>query len=116
MIEFPEICIDESALFERTKKAFFVCVDSLLENDPDEFRNFFGNTNLSELEVELYRLSLSKNFEVEDVFYFDQTTPFHIYSQDCVFTSDGDGDRKNLAIYTLMLNLELEAVDDFLSA
>ncbi len=86
----------------------------MLCESKDEYANFFKGYGISELIVELSRVSYAKNFEIEDIFYFDGSTEFHFYSQVYVSALDKDQDKEFLCTYTLMLNDKLEVVDDLL--
>ncbi|WP_444942937.1 hypothetical protein ACJJIK_12595 [Microbulbifer sp. ZKSA006] len=55
----------------------------------------------------------SKNFEIEDLFYFDQVSDFYIYVMVYVYAFDEDHDKDMLCSYTLMFDENLEVIDDF---
>ncbi len=114
MIQFKQVVIDECHILKVTKDSFFKAVVHLLAEDKDEYPKFFKSYTISELIVEQSKISYTKNFEIEDLFYFDGSSDFHFYSQVYVSALDNDKDKEFLCKYTLMLNERLEIVDDFL--
>lgn len=114
MINFTQKNIDENSIYLEARNSFFKSVKSLYEDDREDYKSFYGDTDLSELKVALSRIAYAKNFEVEDLFYFDNSSEFHIYVTLYVFIIDEDLDRELLGTYTLAYNENFEVVDDFL--
>lgn len=114
MINFKQKSIDENKVYLEAKNSFFKSVNALYKDDREDYKSFYGDTKTSELKVALSRIAYTKNFEVEDLFYFDNSSEFHIYATLYVFVIDEDLDRELLGTYTIAYNENFEVVDDFL--
>ncbi len=113
MIKFRETSLDENELFEKARNSFLRAVKNLVKEDKEAYQSLFGENSIDSLNLALARISYSKNFEIEDLFYFDKSSSFHIYILLYVFVCDDDGDKESLCGYTLMLDEALCIVDDF---
>ncbi|WP_445356585.1 hypothetical protein ACJJIC_05670 [Microbulbifer sp. ANSA002] len=114
MINFKEKLLNEADLYQEAHDALMDIAKRLNNEDVDKYREIFNEYAVSEVKTELARISYSKNFEIEDLFYFDQASDFHIYVMVYVYAFDEDHDKDMLCSYTLMFDENLESIDDFI--
>jgi len=114
MILFKEKSIDEGELYLKASDAFYKAASNLHSDDIQQYQALFGGYSVSDLKTALARISYSKNFEIDDLFYFDQGTSFHLYVLLYIYAYDEDLDKVSVCAYTLMLDEKLEVLDDFM--
>lgn len=114
MILFKEKAVDEHKLFLIADESFKQSAYNLSIDNLDDYQDFFGHYDHSDLKTELARISYSKNFEIEDLFYFDSRSSFHFYVLLYVYAYDEDLDKDSLCSYVLMLDDDLNILDDFI--
>lgn len=114
MILFNEKSVDEQELYHRASEAFYKAASNMHSDDIDGYKETFSEYDVPDLKTALARVSYSKNFEIEDLFYFDQSSNFHLYVMLYVYAYDEDSDKVSLCAYTLILDEQLEVLDDFI--
>jgi hypothetical protein len=114
MINFEAKEIDDKVLFDKANSYFIKAASNMALNDYESFKATFGENDVSTLRASLARIAYSKNFEIDDLFYFDESSDFHFYVVLYIYIYDEDDDKSMLCTYTLMLSDNLEVVDDFI--
>lgn len=114
MIIFNEKSVDDQAMLDRANEAFYEAASNIYSDDIEGYKKTFRDYDIKDLNTALARISYSKNFEVEDLFYFDQSSNFHLYVTLYIYVYNEDDDKESVCAYTLMLDEQFEVLDDFI--
>lgn len=115
MIIFKEKKINDEALFKTAKQKLFCCIKKIYSDNKELFSDIFLNYDIGEVCCEMANISYYKNFQINDLHYFDETTEFNIKVVLFVYGLDSDGDKEQLGLYSLILDDNLNILDDILT-
>lgn len=101
-------------MYKMSKDAFFRCVKNIFVDDYENYESIFGEKKESEIFCELASIQYLKNFEIEDLYYFDKSSELNICINLYAYTIDADGDKELLCLYRYIMDDEENFLDDML--
>lgn len=111
MIEFKEKIINDKKLFKLAKESFYICLKNM-QSDAELYSENFSDLLPEDIYCELAQISYYKNYEIDDLHYFDQVTEFNLKVSLLGYVLDEDNDKNLICQYALIFDENLNIIDD----
>lgn len=113
-MKFSEVNLDDEFIESESKSSCSFCLKNLY-GDNDNYREFFEDYKLEQLQSKLVRVAYVKNIIVKDLSdHFEQPTDYLFHCTRYVYVINEDSEVEHLATYILVLDENMNIVDDYL--